>query len=105
MKTFLTILFLAFATVAMANEATFQDNSDIEDGFVIEMLAKGVWVEVATLPPSIVPSPSQVTYTDALTEGVYRVAAFLNVPGGGRLVSSYTNVAAKIRGPLNLTVL
>ena len=78
MKTFfITVLFLAlaWATLAQANDATFTDNSNIEDGFVIEMLAKGAWVEVATLPPSTAVAPSQVTYKDALTEGVYRVAA------------------------------
>ena len=104
-KTFLlTVLFLALTTAVQANDATFTDNSNIEDGFVIEMLAKGAWVEVMTLPPSTVPAPSQVSFKDALTEGVYRVAAYLTVPGGGRLVSSYSNVAGKIRGPINLTV-
>jgi len=93
----LLVLFLSFE--CNANTLTWQDNSSIEDGFIIEMLSLGTWTEVARVGPNV------VTYTDAFTEGVYRVWAFLSVPSGGELRSATpSNVAGKLNGPINLVI-
>lgn len=96
MKTILAVLL--FAGIAQANTLTWQDNSTSEDGFAIEMLAKGVWSEVARVGTDV------VTYTDKFTEGVYRVRAFVNVtnPDGtpGTVFSAYSNTAAKLNSPV-----
>jgi len=98
MKTLLTILFLAFATVAQANTVTWQDNSGNESGFAIEMLTGGAWVEVARIAANV------TTYTDAFTEGVYRLRAFIDIGGGSFVYSAYSNTAAKLNAPVNTTV-
>jgi hypothetical protein len=42
---------------------SWQDNSDFEQAFKISQLNRGVWVAIATVPPTTVPSPSTTTYT------------------------------------------
>lgn len=99
MKTILTgFLLFALAGIAEANTITWQDNSDNETGFAIEMLTRGTWTEVARVGEDV------TTYTDKLNQGVYRVRAFVTVPGEGDLFSGYSNTAARLNSPVNLNV-
>jgi hypothetical protein len=80
----LTVLFtLLFCSIAHAVSAnlTWQDNSDNEDGFIVEALSNGEWVEVQRLPSNTTDLDLDITNFDA-----FRVAAY-NAWG----VSGYTN--------------
>ena len=92
---------LCFAAPAAANVLTWQDNSNNESGFSIEMLSSGTWQEVATVGPNI------TNATDSNTEGVYRVRAFIDVQDGQqttRIFSAYSNAAALLNAPASLLV-
>ena len=98
-KLFLSLLFVLLATsVASANVLTWTDNSSVEDGFAVEMLQGGTWGEVGRVGSNI------TTFSDANTEGVYRVRAYLNLPDGTTVFSLYSNTAAKLNAPVNATV-
>lgn len=94
----LSALIWGMAGSAFANTLTWTDNSSNEDGFAIEMLVKGAFQEVARVGTNV------VTFTDALTEGVYRVRAFITITGTGDVFSGYSNTAAKLNAPVNANV-
>ena len=93
----LLLVLMSYSAVG-ANTLTWQDNSTNETGFAVEMLVKGVFQEVARVGANV------ITYSDALTEGVYRVRAFITIAGDGDVFSAYTNTAAKLNAPVNLNV-
>lgn len=96
MKALLIILLLP--ALAAANTLTWQDNSNNEGGFTVEMLQGGAWVEVARVGPGV------TTYSDSNTEGVYRVRAYVAVSGQADVFSAYSNTAAKLNAPVNLNI-
>lgn len=98
MRAVILAIVLLWASQAQANTLTWTDNSTDETGFAIEMLVKGVFQEVARVGANV------VTYTDALTQGVYRVRAFITTAGDGDVFSTYSNTAAKLNAPVNLNV-
>lgn len=79
---YLALAFL-FPVIAFADpvEFVFSDNSDNEDGFIVEVLADGEWSEVMRLPANVTEFEYDANGLDAV-----RVAAF-NSWG----VSDYTN--------------
>ena len=98
-----TLLLALLYGIAAANTLTWQDNSTLEDGFIIEMLNKGAWQEVARVGANV------TTYTDTRTEGVYRVRAFISgdpaaTPPIPDVTSSPSNTGAKLNSPVSLTI-
>lgn len=99
MKYIITLLWvLLLCSTANANVLTWVDNSNNETGFAIEMLDQGAFKEVARVAANI------TTYTDSFTEGVYKVRAFISIPGSPDVFSAYTNTAAKLNAPVNLNI-
>ena len=77
---------------------TWQNNSTIADGTIIEMLdATGKWIEVARVAKNI------ATFKDDKPEGIYRVRAYVSDPAGD-LVSGPSNTGALIKGSSTLVV-
>lgn len=103
MKWFTLIVMLLIPTASWANQLTWIDNSDNEDGFIIEMLQGGVFAESARTPASP-GSGAQYTYTDTNVEGVYQVRAFRDLGVDGVIVSTPTNKAGKLKGPIQLVI-
>lgn len=99
MKTFLTLAFV-FLLAGMTQAAKWEwvDNSSTETGFALETLQGGVWVEVATVGANV------TTFQDALSEVVGRVRAFIQLADGTRIYSTYSNTAALLNAPVNVTV-
>lgn len=95
---FILFLLLIQSQNVFANTLTWTDNSGIENGFAVEMLSLGSWVEVGRVAASV------TTFTDAFTEGIYRVRAFVTVPGQSDVFSAYSNTAVKLNGPVNATI-
>ena len=98
-----TLLLALIYGAAMANTLTWQDNSSVEDGFIIEMLNKGAWQEVARVGANV------TTYTDTRTEGVYRVKAFIAgdpaaTPPIAEVTSAPSNTGAKLNSPVIMNV-
>lgn len=92
------LLVVLLTGTAGANELTWQDNSNNEGGFAVEMLQGGTWTEVSRVGVNV------AIYTDTNTEGVYRVRAFLSLPDGTTVYSLYSNTAAKLNAPVISTV-
>ncbi len=71
---YLTLIFL-FPVIAFADpvEFFFTDNSDNEDGFIVEVIADGEWSEVMRLPANVTEFEYDVTESNT---GV-RVWAYL----------------------------
>lgn len=95
MKLALLTAFLLFATVARADvlELTWQDNSNNEDGFIIERgdttwvfsaIAPSVWTEIARVGANVTIFRDGASSVEAVLW--YRVIAFRN--GGARSPSS-----------------
>jgi len=85
-------------SLVSANTLTWEDQSNNEDGFVIEALAPAGFLEVGRVAANV------TTFTDTRTEGVYRVRAFVTIPVFGDVFSLPSNMAAKLNAPLNLNV-
>jgi len=95
--TLIGALLLAAAPVG-ATTLTWTDNSAIEDGFAVEQLGPGGWIEIARVGTGV------TTYIDnASVEGCYRVRAFKDV-AGTEIFSTYSNTACRINGGISLTV-
>ena len=100
MKTIIALaVIVLFSTAAQANTLTWQDNSALEDGFIIEMLNRGAWQEVARVGADV------TTYIDKNTEGVYRIKAFMKgdpaaVPPVPEVTSAPSNTGAKLNSPV-----
>ena len=71
MKTAIIFLCIFIPSIVFGLTLTWQDNSAIEDEFVIEQLGPGGWVEIARVLKDV------TTYVDTATqgEGAYRVKA------------------------------
>jgi hypothetical protein len=105
MKTWILMFALLLGSVGMvkANTLTWIDNSDNEDGFIVEMLQGGVFVETARTPASLGVG-AQYTYTDTNSEGVYQVRAFKDLGVDGLIISGASNKAGRLKGPVNLQI-
>jgi hypothetical protein len=98
MRVLLVASLVLIHSLASANTLTWTDNSSIESGFAIEMLSLGKWSEVGRVGANV------TTWTDAFTEGVYRVRALVSVTGAPDVFSAYSNTAIRINGPINANV-
>src|SRR5690348_14452927 len=96
------IAFALFAVLsaapAFANTLTWQDNSGVEDGFIVKMLQKGNFVEVGRVGPNV------TTYTDNFSEGVYLVFAFVKADDGTDVLSPPSNKGVKVNGAVIINV-
>jgi len=89
------LMVLILAAPVSANTLTWNDNSAMEDGFIVEMMTKGTWAEVGRT------AANTTTYSDSNTEGVYRVRAYMKNPDGGTdIVSAPSNTGVKLNSPV-----